>query len=179
MRRGATTGDVLIFLATLSIAVALLYPAWSVRGFRASVESAITDVDAVAGAARTVRESSGRWPTAAAPGEAPPELSQLGGADGPFSREGYSLGWMSWDVVDSVAAPPPDVPPDADDAPPDSVGPRMLPVVRMVGAIAVVSGQEDLLGELEAHYADGSSFVVDSMWMLILPERATAPPSRR
>jgi len=53
--RGATSGDVVIFLATLSVAAALLYPAWSVRDFKARVESATSDVSAVAAAARAVR----------------------------------------------------------------------------------------------------------------------------
>jgi len=176
MRRGATTGDVLIFLATLSVAVALLYPAWSVRGFRSRVEAAIADVDAVAAAARSVRDDSNRWPTPTPPGQAPPELSGLSGPDGPFAREGYSLGWSSWDVVDSVLAPPPAVASSPGDAPLATVPPAMLPVVRSVGAVTVHSTEESLLAELLQHYSDETSFVVDSMWLLVLPERAQAPP---
>jgi hypothetical protein len=179
MRHGATTGDVLIFLGTLSIAAALLYPAWSVRGFRATVEAAIADVDAVAAAARSVRQSEDRWPAAAAPGEAPADLAQLGGADGPFSREAYTIGWTSWEVVDSMRAAPPAAPPSPDDPPPDSVGPRLRPVVRTVGAVAVYSDEETLLAELEGYYAEQTSFVLDTMWLLILPERARAPAPGR
>lgn len=179
MRRGASTGDVLIFLATLSIAAALLYPAWSVRGFRATVEEAITDVDAVAAAARSVRQSADRWPSAAAPGEAPAELAQLGGSDGPFNREAYTIGWTSWAVVDSTRAPQPAALPSPDDPRPDSVGPRLQPVVRTVGAVAVYSGQETLLAELDEHYAEQASFVLDTMWLLILTERAEAPAPGR
>jgi len=175
VRRGATTGDVLIFLATLSVAVALLYPAWSVRGFRSRVETAIADVDAVAAAARSVRDNANRWPTATSPGEAPPELVGLGGANGPFAREGYALGWTAWDVVDSVQAPPPPPPTSRDDAPQDTGSPAKLPVVRSVGAITVHSTEEPLLAELQKHYSDATSFVVDSMWLLVLPERAQAP----
>ena len=39
-RRGATFADALVFLATLSLAAALLYPAWSARGFRERVTTA-------------------------------------------------------------------------------------------------------------------------------------------
>jgi len=175
VRRGATTGDVLIFLATLSIAGALLYPAWSVRGFRSRVEAAISDVDAVAAAARTVRDNGNGWPTSAPPGQAPPELSGLSGADGPFTREAYSLGWSAWDVVDSVQAPPPATPPSPGDAPLQTAPPVMVPVVRSVGAISVHSAEASLLAELQRHYTDETSFVVDSMWLLVLPERAPAP----
>ena len=55
--RGAAPGDVLILLATLGIAGALLYPAWSVRGFRATVERAVEDVETLSAAARSVREN--------------------------------------------------------------------------------------------------------------------------
>lgn len=179
MRQGATTGDVLIFLATLSVAAALLYPAWSVRGFRATVDAAIADVDSVAAAAQAVRQSDDRWPSAAAPGEAPSELARLAGSEGPFSREAYRIGWTSWEVVDSVRAPEPAAPQSPDDPRPDSVGPRMEPVVRTVGAIAVYAGDEALLAELHEHYWDRTSFVLDTMWLLILPERAEAPATRR
>ena len=51
----------------------------------------------------------------------------------------------------------------------------MLPLARAVGAVAVYSGEEALLAELLAHYGSDASFVVDSMWMLVLPERAEIP----
>jgi len=162
----------LIFLATLSVGAALLYPAWSVRDFRARIETAIEDVDVLANAARDFLDSDSRWPTAAAPGEAPPELASLGGAAGVFDRQGYTLGWTSWQVVDSVMAPPPADIPSADDAPQEDVPPPMLPVVRTVGAITVHAAEPELLAELVDHYSDDTSFVLDSMWLLVLPERA-------
>jgi hypothetical protein len=178
VRRGATTGDVLIFLATLSIAAALLYPAWSVRGFRSRVETAISDVDAVAAAARSVRENSNRWPPSTPPGEAPPELSGLSGTDGPFAREAYSLGWSAWDVVDSVQAPQPTTPSTPGDAPLETAPPVMMPILRSVGAVTVHSADASLLAELQQHYSDATSFGVDSMWLLVLPERAQATTPR-
>ena len=173
--RGAATGNVLIFLATLSIAAALLYPAWRERGFRARVETAISDVETLSGAARSVRDDGNRWPTPAEPGESPRELPRLAGENGVFSRLGYTLGWTSWEVVDSIEAPPLTDPVAADDVVTDSSGPPMLPVVRSVGAVTVHSGDETLLAELLEHYSDQMSFVLDTMWMLVLPERATAP----
>ena len=177
--RGAATGDVLIFLATLSIAAALLYPAWSVRGFRSTVERAVADVETLSTASRVVRDGRNRWPAPAPPGEAPSELSGLGQADGIFGRQEYTLGWTSWDVVDSVQAPPSADLPALDAEPNGPAPPPMRPVVRRVGAITVHSGDETLLAELLEHYSDRTSFVLDTMWLLVLPERAeSVVPSR-
>lgn len=175
-RRGASPGDTLIFLATLSVAAALLYPAWSVRDFRARVDAAADDVEALRVAASEVRDDTGRWPTPAAPGEAPPELSGLEGEDGVFNRgRGYTLRWTSLEVVDSVEAPRPTDIPSPDDAPRANADPLMEPIVRSVGAITVYSGEEDLLAELLERYSDGASIVLDSVWLLVLPERGEPP----
>lgn len=149
------------------------------RSFGATVERAITDVEALTAAALSERDARDRWPTPAPPGEAPRELAGLDGQDGIFSRLEYTLGWTSWEVVDSVEAPPsPDVP-AADDAPDQSAGPRMEPVVRRVGAVTVHSSDEALLAELVEHFAGRTSFVLDTMWLLVLPERAVAPAPDR
>lgn len=169
--RGATTGDVLILLGALSVAAALLYPAWSARGFRARVDRAIADVDAVASAARVFRGDEDRWPAPAAPGQVPEELPVLALTGGAFDRVEYTLGWSTWEVVDSIEAPPV-VELAAEDAPPDSVGPRLVPVVGSVGAVTVYSREVALLAELLEHYEDQTSFVLDTMWLLLLPERA-------
>lgn len=170
--RGASAGDMLVFLATFSVAGALLYPAWSVRGFRAQVDGAVADVEALEAAARSVRDDQGRWPAPAPPGEAPPEL-----AGGVFERGDYVLGWTSWDVVDSVAVQP-DLGMVSPDDVPEDVGPRMAPVVRRVGAVTVHSGDEGLLAELLERYADEGAFVIDTLWLLVLPERGEAPAAR-
>lgn len=177
--QGASSADVLIFLATLSIAAALLYPAWSMRGFRGSVENAIADVEVLSAAARSERDRRNRWPTPAAPGRPPPELTGLGGEDGVFNRAEYTLGWTSWEVVDSVEAPPvlDDLIPG--DAPLESEEPPMEPVVRRIGAVTVHSGNQALLAELQERYSDRTSFVFDTLWLLVLPERAEAPPPSR
>jgi hypothetical protein len=171
MTRGAATGDVLIFLATLSIAAALLYPAWSVRGFRASVELAVSDVETLSAAARSMRDNENRWPTPAEPGAPPPELAQLGGDEGIFNRPDYALGWTSWAVVDSVEASPSTDLPAPGDAPSEDAA-AMQPVVRAVGAVTVHSSDEDLLAELLERFADQAPFVIDTIWVLVLPERA-------
>jgi hypothetical protein len=171
--RGATIADVSVVLATFALLAAFLYPTWRARAFRERVASAIADVDAIGSAARASRTLQGRWPTAAAPGVAPPELSGLAGPEGPFARPGYTLAWTTWEVIDSVEAPPDPGPPAAPgDAPQETAGPRMLPVPRAVGAVGVHSGEESLLAELLEHYGMEASFVVDTVWLLVLPERS-------
>lgn len=171
-RRGASVGDVLIFLATVSIAAALLYPAWSVRGFRAVVEQAVADADTLSAAATRFRDQAGRWPTTGPPGEAPRELANLEGAGGVFSRQEYRVGWSTWEVVDSVEAPPMADSPSADDAPRADAEPVYEPVVRSVGAVTIRSSDSTFLAELLHRHADEASFVIDSIWVLVLPERA-------
>lgn len=171
--RSATVADVSVVLATLLLLSALLYPTWSARAFRERVATAIADVDALASGVRVSRTLQGRWPTAAAPGEAPPELSGLAEPDGPFSRPDYTLEWTTWEVVDSVEAPPDLGPPPAPgDAPQVTAGPRMLPVTRTIGAIGVHSAEASLLAALTEHFGPGASFVVDTVWVLVLPERS-------
>jgi hypothetical protein len=172
--------DGLVFLATISLAAALLYPAWSAREFRSRVTSAVTDVETLGAAARSMLQDRGAWPTRAAPGEAPPELATFSGEEGIFSRLDYTLGWTSWQVVDSVVAVDLDAAPvDPEDAPPDSIGPRLEPVIRTVGAVAVHSGDSALLAELSQRFADEISFVLDTTWLLVLPERGDAPAGGR
>ena len=174
---GTTLANVLVFLGALSVGAALLYPAWSGRTFRERVRSAIADVDSLRRAARASSEIRGAWPTAAAPGEAPPELPGLAGADGIFSRLGYTLGWTTWEVVDSVEAPPEEAPPPVPgDAPPDSVGPLLLPITWTVGAVSVYTGEQALLAELIDHFGGDASFVLDTMWVLVVAEGSRRAP---
>jgi hypothetical protein len=165
--RGASVTDVLVLLAALSIVAALAYPTWAARAFRHRLEEAISDVDVAAGRARSTLESLGRWPAPARAGEAPPELTGLA-----FSREMYALEWTTWEVVDSVEAPmevSPTIPGEATSL---SVATAFEPVTRVVGAIAVHSGDASLLAELLDHYGPTESFVLDTTWLQLLPERA-------
>ncbi|MGE0160236.1 MAG: hypothetical protein AB7T31_12570 [Gemmatimonadales bacterium] len=172
-RVGASFADLLIFLATLSLGAALLYPVWSAREFRARVASAVADVQAVSTEARRALAESGRWPEAAPPGVAPAGLASLSAEGGPFSRTDYRVGWTSWNVVDSVEVPQP--PPAPGDTPPEVMGPVLAPVPRSVGGVTVHSGDAALLAELSARFAGEASLVLDTMWLLVLPERAAAP----
>jgi hypothetical protein len=170
---GATISDGLVFVATVGLFGAMLFPAWSARDFRARVSSAAADVEILAAAAREALDDAGAWPTAAAPGEPPPELAGLAAVDSIFAKTEYRLGWTSWLVVDSIEAPDLALPPvDA----PDFLGPRFEPVVRSIGGVAVYSSEAPLLAELVARYTTEVSFVLDTMWLLVLPERGPVRP---
>jgi type II secretory pathway pseudopilin PulG len=176
--RGATLGDMLIFVSVLAMVAALLYPAWKARSSRQRLAQAVSDVDAVSRAARSVRESTGRWPEGAPTGTVPPDFAVLAAQDSVFSRGDYALGWSVWNLVDSVPAPP-DAGPASADAPPDSAKPRMLPVVHEVGAVSVASGDSTLLMELSEHYVDAAPLLLDTLWLMVLPERSPAQARRR
>lgn len=168
--RGVAAIDVLVLLAALSVVAALLYPMWSGRVFRGRVNEAVADVEAISARARTTLELLGRWPAAAAPGTAPPELAGV-----TVARPTYTLEWTTWEVVDSVLASTDDVgPPAAGDAPPDSVGPPLEPIARTVGAVALHSGEDALLAELIEHFGRDEAFVFDTTWVRLLPERSGA-----
>jgi hypothetical protein len=176
-RRGATFSDVLLFLSTLGLAAALAYPAWSAREFRGRVSMAIADVEAVSAAARRSLDASGRWPDPAPPGVAPADLTGLTGEGGAFARTAYRIGWTSWNIVDSTEVVQPA--PAPEDTPPEYVGPVRAPVLRSIGAVTVHSGDLALLAELTESFSDGATFVLDTMWLLVLPQRAVGPVTER
>jgi hypothetical protein len=175
-RRGATFADVLVFLATLTLAGALLYPVWSAREFRARVSTAIADVETVRGTARRSLELSGRWPDAAPPGQLPPELAPPADEGGAFTPTDYRVGWTSWNVVDSVEVPQPI---DLEDEPIEAIGPVLAPAPRSIGGVTVHSSDAALLAELSQHFLGEPNFVLDTMWLLVLPERAAEPITER
>jgi hypothetical protein len=155
-------------MSTLALAAALLYPAWSAREFRDRVDAAVADVEGVVAVARTALEATGSWPTPSGLGGTPPEITGT-----TFVRDDYLLSWTTWNVIDSVQVVV-DVAPTLDDALPESVAPAMEPVVGVVGALSVHSTDAALLAELSERYADQTAFALDSVWMLVLPERAAA-----
>ncbi len=166
----------LVFLAILSLGAALLYPRVKGRAFEDRLERAIADVDTLSSAARLTRDRNRSWPSSAPPGEIPRDLAGLSPSDSIFARDDYTLRWTTWEVIDSMVAPQlPELEPVD---PTDTVGPIMAPVVKLVGGIDVYSGEEALLAELYEHYGSQISFVRDTVWTLILPERSDPARSR-
>lgn len=174
-RAGATTGDVLIILAVLSLGASILYPITRQRAFEERVAAAVADVESLRSEALRLRDSQGAWPESAPTGELPP------GSDSPglnLVRESYTLQWSRWV---SVELPQPDTsampPPDDEDNPPPAV-PIPRPLVSTSGGITVHTAEADLLAELLNRYGASSSFVRDTSWTLVLPS-AGAPPDMR
>jgi hypothetical protein len=87
------------------------------------------------------------------------------------------MGWTSWNVVDSMEVPV--LPPAPGDTPPESVGPTMAPVLRSVGGVAVYSGDTRLLAELSERFVGETTFVLDTMWLMVLRERGNALAAER
>lgn len=171
-RAGLSTGDVLIVLAALTVVLALAYPTLSARAFHADLAETFAQVEAVRTVARAHRLERGSWPASGEPGALPSELAgALGRRDGTGTDGRATLQWTTWEVVDSVEAPPSAEQPPVD-APPETVPPAFLPLVRRVGAIVVHSADERVLAELLSRYGAKASFVRDTTWTLVLPERA-------
>jgi len=168
-RAGYTIADYLIGLAILCVIGALALPTLRARRFRAEVDSTARSVQALRSSAEAHLARTGYWPTPADPGAVPPELGS--GLSEVISGEAFTLQWTSWAVVDSVNAPPATSLP-ADDLPPDTVTPQKLPLVRDVGGIVLYSRKRTLLAELLARYGADASFVRDTTWTLLLPQRA-------
>ena len=169
-RRGGPAGDSVIARAVFSLGAAFLYPTLRARSFRGLVDTTVSEVETMERGARGVFSRTGSWPTPGAPGAIPSELSGAFPSDSVLTREAYTLQWSRWEIVEKVETLVAlQMPADAD-APPDSVGPRLVSVVREVGGIVVHSGNDGLLAELLARYGSAESFVRDTMWTLVVDE---------
>jgi hypothetical protein len=166
--RDLSLGDVLILLAVLTLGAALTYPALRARAFRVQLQDAVADVETMSAAARQRFASDASWPTPSAPGVIPREVAGAFPRDTALTRDGYTLQWRRWEVVEEVEGPPLLVGPDDADAPPDSVGPRLISVARPIGGVVVHSGSTQLLAELLRRYGTAESFVRDTLWTLVV-----------
>lgn len=169
--RGLATGDVLLILAVVAVALALAYPSLQRSSIRREADAAVADVDTVRAAAERYRERTGAWPSARGAHALPPELaSSLPSAAG-RGQPRYRLGWALWEILEEPEATEPLQPPRTPGrlAVPDTVAPTP-PVVGKLAGIMVRSGDARVLAELLLRYAAERSFVRDSTWTLILGE---------
>jgi len=187
--RQLTRSDIAIGAAVLLFVWAALAPTLSARSFRSLSERAATDVEALRAAALGTVASSGAWPAAAEAGTAPPELSGAYPGEASLTFDDYTLQWVGLAVTAYEEAPPVTfVAPDPDeeddegsgliiapgDAPPDSVGPEMRPVVRRMGAVLLYTNNDALLADLLTRYGTTVSYVRDSVWTLVVDDRETS-----
>ncbi len=166
--RDLSVGDVLVGIALLTLIATLAYPNLKARAFRGLLDGAVADVESLNAAAIRIHGVSGSWPAPTVTGAMPPEVAGAFPGDTALVRKGYALQWRRWEVVDQIVGPPEPRGPEDADAPPDSVGPRLLSVARPIGGIVVHSGRSELLAELLSRYGAEVSFVRDTMWTLVV-----------
>ena len=166
---GIATGDVLLVVAILCLALALVYPSIERSSVRREVDAAATDVEAVRAAAERYRARRGAWPPTAGRHALPAELAAAVPAKDSTRPPRYRLGWEVWEMLEEWEEPAPVAPSGtrALPAPPDSVA-HPPPRVGAVAAIVVRSGDARVLAALLARYASGRSFVRDSTWALVI-----------
>jgi len=168
-RAGFAAADLVILVALLSLVAALAYPTLRRSAFEARVERAVADVEQVRRSAVRHLERRGTWAPASDPRHPPAGLEGQG-LDSVFSRPEYGIEWRRWEVVElEEVAPPPEGP--GPEEPGEAPLPIRLPVVRLLGGITLHTGEEALLAELAARYGDTASFVYDTTWTLVLPQR--------
>ena len=166
--RDLSVGDILVGIALLTLIATLVYPNLRARAFRNLLDGAVADVENLNAAAVRIYDASGAWPIPTAAGSVPPEVAGAFPGDTALTRNDYALQWRRWEVVDQVVGPPLPRGPEDADAPPDSVGPRLISVARPIGGIIVHSGRPELLAELLSRYGTGVSFVRDTTWTLVV-----------
>lgn len=154
-------------LSAISLLLALAYPTLNARTFRGLVQDAVAQIETTRVGAVNARTELGVWPASGAPGEIPAELRAAFPADSTLAREGYTLQWSRWEIVEKVEAPRSDDAPPVDAAP-ASAAPQLVDAVRDVGAITLHSGNDALLAELLGHYGAEHSFVHDTTWTLVV-----------
>jgi hypothetical protein len=168
-RAGLTTADVLIGLAAVILILAFAAPTMRARQFQNLLGTATADIETLRTSALGSFSASGEWPAPGGAGVIPPEVAAAFPGDSLLVRDEYWLQWSVFEVVEQVeAAPGSIVIPEDADAAPDSVGPELVSVIRVVGGIVISSGNDALLAELLANYGTEVSFVRDSMWTLIV-----------
>jgi len=183
-------GDALIGLALVTLVLAALLPVYRARAFETMVDDATTDVDTLRGAMVRAREAGSGWPATTPPGRVPSGAFSAFGGDTTMVRDEYVLQWRLWDRIERVPAPPrppspeaidpdeaPPPEPAAGDAPPDTVGPELMEVVRTQGAVVVHSAHERLLAQLLRRYGEDVSFVRDTTWTLVITATGEASPN--
>jgi len=167
--RRFTVADASIAGALMVLLIAMLLPTLRARSFERAVDDASADVETLRVAATRSFRATGRWPQGAELGVIPTELAGAFQGDTLLVRDAYAVQWRLWARIDHVPEPPRPSAPDAD-APPDTVQPGTVPVVRGLPAVVVHSTDASLLAELVRRYGSTSSFARDSSWTLVLDE---------
>ena len=174
--RRIRAGDVVVALAGVCLLAALVSPTLSARRFQDRVDTVASEVEVIRSAAQRVRQATGSWPSSTNPAVVPAGFGGVFGADGVLVRDGHTIDWELWEVVDRVPAPPPAASlPDGAAAPPPRSEPPTVALVRPVASVSVRSRSGPLLAALTERFGAERSFVRDSTWMLIVDPAPGAP----
>lgn len=169
-------GDFLVALAGVFLLGALVSPTLSDRRFQDRVDAVAGEVDVIRSAAQRMYETTASWPSSTNPAVVPARSGGVFGDDGRLVRDGFTIDWHVWHVVDRVPAPRSAASlPAGTDPPPPASAPPTLNVVRAVGGISVRSPSGPLLAALMERFGPGQSFVRDSTWMLIVDPGTGSP----
>ena len=177
-RRGVTSGDVLLALASVALVAAIAYPRTERALLWRTVAAAQADVETVRAAAAAYRAEAGGFPAPAEAGAVPAELDGRLPPGFSFLAGSYTLEWDRWETVGLAAqaqpaeqpvmeAPPGDFEP-ALPPPADSVREVQVPV-ETLGAVTVHAQDERVLAALLERYGASHSFVRERSWTLVLP----------
>lgn len=167
--RRIRAGDVVVALAGACLLAALISPTLAARRFQDRIETVSSEVEVIRSAAQQVRQATGSWPSSINPAVVPAGFGGVFGDDGALVRDGYTIDWELWEVVDRVPAPSSAATlPDGADAPPPASRPPTVAVVRPLASVSVHSPSGPLLAALTERFGAEQSFVRDSTWMLIV-----------
>lgn len=172
-RVGASTGDMLVLLAILTLALAVAYPRLRERAFERQLDGAVSMIEALREASSAFEDQDRQWPAPSPPGVTPPELASTFPTEHDLAAEGYTLEWNRWETVDRSRAPESSAPapsaPTQQDSRADSVTSVPTTRFRTMGGVTVYSGDSALLAGLLEHYGTSLSFVRDTIWTLMIP----------
>lgn len=170
-RSGASIGDMLVFLSILTLGFALVYPQLQQRAFEQQLQGAVSAVETLRAASSAFMNRTLEWPAPSPAGVAPSELASVLPPEFSLPRDGYTLAWNRWEIVDrtGVAVPPETAQLSQGDLPRDSVLTRTEIAFRTRGGLTIYSGNSALLAGLLGHFGTRLSFVRDTTWTLVVP----------
>jgi len=186
--------DLLVVLSLLALGIVLVYPGLKERAFTGELNRAVEAVETLRSAASAFFGRDGDWPAPNPAGVLPPELATALPFAYSLTADGYSLEGNRWETVERpgvVLRPEPLVLPrerpglvprleplvaSEEVEPRDSVAVIQPPRYHTTGGITVHASDPALLAGLLRHFGTRLSFVRDTTWTLVIPQRSGPRP---